>query len=356
MPRTLRLQEARIDAGITECEACGDYEFERTEFANRYHGDWVCENCYNSLCEENNDYDGDDYSSSDDDCSGINGYSYKPSPKFYTMADGSINVSRNHIEPSVPVFGIELEVENVNGGYLSEAVDFINNNTAPLVYLKEDCSINHGFEIVSHPMSLDYFKHVTIYKEMLDYLRNNGYNAWKTSTCGLHIHVSKVSFIDPKHQMKFLYFIFKNKNELIKFSGRNSSYAKYDFDAFVNNQDSAWGKNKPNIIEVVKGVQKNGNYAPGAWERNLAVNRMGSFTHELRIFRPSLRFNTVMAYMEFVECLFMYTKQITSNEILKHNGLKFDALVRFAMTQNDRYSTFVNRVIKRNVLEQKEGN
>jgi hypothetical protein len=272
------------------------------------------------------------------------------------MVDGHINVSRNHAEQSVPVFGIELEVENVNGGYLSEAVDFINNNTAPLVYLKEDCSINHGFEIVSHPMSLDYFKHIAIYKEMLDFLRNNGYNAWKTSTCGLHIHISKVSFVDPKHQMKFLYFIFKNKSELIKFSGRNSSYAKYDFDAFVNNQDSAWGKNKPNIIEVVKGIQKNGNYAPGAWERNLAVNRMGSFTHELRIFRPSLRFDTVMAYMEFVECLFMYTKQITSNEILKHNGLKFDALVRFATTQNDRYSTFVNRVVKRNVLEQKEGN
>ena len=60
--------------------------------------------------------------------------------------------------------------------------------------------------------------------------------------------------------------------------------------------------------------------------------------------------------MEFVECLFMYTKQVSSNEILKHDGLKFEALVRFAKLQNDRYSTFVARVAKRNVLEQKEGN
>ena len=355
MPRTLRLQDARLEAGITVCESCDDYNFSRTEFANRYHGDWLCDNCYESVSEdEEQDSDGS-WENSSDDASGLNSYGYKPAPKFYTMVDGSIHVSREHIVPGVPVFGVELEVENVNGEYLSNAIDFINNNTAPLVYLKEDCSINHGFEIVSHPMSLNYFKHVAIYKEMLDYLRGNGYHAWKTSTCGLHIHISKVSFVDPKHQMKFLYFMFKNKAELIKFSGRNSSYAKYDYDAFVNNNDSIWGKNKPNLIEIVKGVQKNGNYIPGSYERNLAVNRMNQHTHELRIFRPSLRFDTVMAYMEFVECLFMYTKQVSSNEILKHDGLKFEALVRFAELQNDRYSTFVARVAKRNVLEQKEG-
>ena len=94
MPRTLRLQDARLADDITECEACGDYEFERTEFAHRYNGDWVCDNCYNSLCEENNDYDGDDWSSdNDNDRQGINSYSYKPSPRFYTMNDGVIHVS-----------------------------------------------------------------------------------------------------------------------------------------------------------------------------------------------------------------------------------------------------------------------
>jgi len=356
MPRTVRVQEARIDAGITHCEACDIYEFDNNQFAERYNGDWVCNDCYESLSADDDRDSDEDWDSSSDDTSSLNSYGYKPAPKFYTMVDGAIHVSREHIVPGVPVFGVELEVENIGNNYLSDAVEFINENTAPLVYLKEDCSISHGFEIVSHPMSLDYFKHVACYKEMLDYLRANGYHAWKTSTCGLHIHISKVSFVDPKHQMKFLYFMFKNKNELIQFSGRNSSYAKYDFDAFVNNNDSIWGKNKPTLMEVVKGVQKNGNYVPGAYERNLAVNRMNQHTHELRIFRPSLRFDTVMAYMEFVECLFMYTKQLSSNEILKHDGLKFEALVRFAELQNGRYSTFVARVAKRNVLKQKEGN
>ena len=353
MPTTTRLQNSRLERNITECESCGDYEFERTEFAERYNGDYVCENCYNSLCEEEeqSDYDSDD----DRDDSRINSYSYKPNAKFFTMVNNYVDVSRNHTVTDVPVMGIELEVENCGNSYIGDAVSYINDIASPLIYLKEDCSINHGFEIVSHPMSLDYFKQATFYGQMLDYLRKDGYRAWKTSTCGLHIHISKISFADPKHQMKFLYFMFKNKNELIKFSGRNSSYAKYDYDAFINNQDSIWGQNKPNLIEIVKGVQKNGNYVPHAYERNLAVNRSNYNTHELRIFRPSLRIDTVMAYMEFVECLFMYTKQVTSNEILKHNGLKFDALVRFAVSRGDRYLTFVNRVAKRKVLEKKEG-
>jgi len=52
MPRAVRVQNERLDAGITYCEACEDYEVERTEFANRYNGDWACENCYNSLIED----------------------------------------------------------------------------------------------------------------------------------------------------------------------------------------------------------------------------------------------------------------------------------------------------------------
>ena len=346
-----RIVPNRHQDGIDCCESCGN-DFDENEAGERYDGDWLCENCINSMHEDNDD--NNEYRN-DDSHSGIHSYSYKPATRFYTLVDGCVNVSRNHDIVDVPVMGIELEVENVGNGYLNKAVEYINSNVGPLVYLKEDCSISHGFEIVSHPMSLDFFKLNSPYKNMLEHLRTNGYHAWKTSSCGLHIHISKQSFIDAKHQMKFLYFMFKNKKELIKFSGRNSSFAKYDYDSFINNSNSVWGKNKPNIFEIVKGVQKDGNYVPHAYERNLAVNRMNDYTHELRIFRPSLRYDTVLSYVEFVECLFAYTKQVSSNEILKQDGLKFVALLRFAMAQNDRYSAFVARVAKRKVLEKKDG-
>ena len=350
MPRVI---PTRQGDGIECCECCSD-DFDENDPGTRYEGDWLCDNCVQNRNDEDNEegYENDEDRS---DYSGIHGYTYKPSTRFYTIKDNIVNVSAHHNVPDVPVMGIELEVENVGNGYLNNAVQYINTNVEPLVYLKEDCSIGHGFEIVSHPMSLDFFKLNSPYKNMLEYLRTNGYHAWKTSSCGLHIHISKMSFADAKHQMKFLYFMFKNKTELIKFSGRNSSFAKYDYDSFVNNKDSVWGKNKPNILEIVKGVQKDGGYVPGVYERNLAVNRLNEHTHELRIFRPSLRYDTVLSYMEFVECLFAYTKHLTSNQILHEDGLKFVALLRFAMAQDGRYSAFVERVAKRKVLEKKDG-
>ena len=68
-------------------------------------------------------------------------------------------------------------------------------------------------------------------------------------------------------------------------------------------------------------MRKNGDYVPGAYERNLAVNRSNEYTHELRIFRPSLRFTTVLAYTEFVHCLFSYAQVMTANDALKNNAL-----------------------------------
>ena len=329
------------------CWSCEETWEQTDSEPNRYEGEYYCNECYDRQREEDgnsNDYD------NQNDYSGIYSYSFKPERQLFHLDNV---VSRTHVDSQEPAFGIELETEYIGNDCLQTAVNYINANVAPLVYLKEDCSISHGFEIVSHPMSLNYLQfQAERYADMLTYLRTHEYRAWKTSSCGLHIHVSKKSFVDAKHEMKFIYFMFKNKKQMIKFAGRNSGFARYDYDAFVNSEDSSWRGTKPNIMECVKGVRKDGNYAPGAYERNLAVNRMNPNTHELRIFRPSLRFNTVLAYTEFVHCLFMYSKQLTSNEILNKNGLTFMPLMDFANSNSELYSNFIQKVDKRNVLKE----
>lgn len=337
MPNTIRSENVP-----NYCWSC-DLSWDDTESeAHSYDGQWYCENCYET---ERNNRNSENTS---ENYSGIHNYNYKPNKQLFHLDN---QISHQHLNPTEPAFGIELETEYIGNDYLTEAVEYIHQNVNPLVYLKEDCSITHGFEIVSHPMSLNYLQfQAERYANMLTYLRTHEYRAWKTSSCGLHIHVSKKSFSDAKHQMKFIYFMFKNKTQMIKFSGRNSGFARYDYEAFVNSNDSAWRNTKPNILECVKGVKKDGNYAPGAYERNLAVNRSNEHTHELRIFRPSLRFHTVLAYTEFVHCLFSYSKQLTSNEILNQNGLTFHPLMEFANSNSELYSNFIQKVEKRNVL------
>lgn len=334
------------------CDRC-EYEFETNREINRYEGDQYCDDCYSDVIHEA-EYEAENDSNS----SGIHGYSYKPETIFH-HSDGNARLTHqktNNIYE--PMMGIELETELVDENYLSHAANYINNTADGLVYLKEDCSINHGFEIVSHPMTLNYLQnHAQRYKTCLDYLRKNGYRAWGTSTCGLHIHISKNAFTDTKHEAKFLYFIFKNKKTLVKFAGRQSGYAKFDLDSFVGAPTHLDIANKPTVLEVVKGVRKNGEYVPGQFERNLAVNRSNYNTHELRIFRPSLRFTTVLAYAEFVHCLFSYSQQVTAAEAIKNNALtSFAPLLKFAEAQDNLYQNFITRANSRNVLQAETDN
>ena len=331
------------------CDRC-EYEFERAGQINHLHGDsgnQYCDDCYETELEEARE------SEYQNESTGIYSYSYKPNTVFYN-SDGTFSDRHRPIDGVYELMmGIELETELVEGDYIHAGAQYINSVSDGLIYLKEDCSISHGFEIVSHPMTLNYLQnHAKRYEQSLDFLRKNGYRAWKTSTCGLHIHVSKKSFVDAKHEMKFLYFIFRNKKALVKFVGRQSSYSRFDLDSFLGNGPGRDDFNKPTVMEVVKGVRKNGDYVPGAYERNLAVNRSNEYTHELRIFRPSLRFTTVLAYTEFVHCLFSYAQVMTANDALKNNALtSFAPLLDYAKTQGDLYQNFITRAINRNVLK-----
>jgi hypothetical protein len=206
-------------------------------------------------------------------------------------------------------------------------------------------------------MSLEYIQnHAERFANILTYLRRNGYRAWETSTCGLHIHISKNSFADEKHQMKFIYFIYNNKKSMIKFAGRNSQFARFDLGSFLGEGSTYWEGEKPNLMEVVKGFRKNGKYVPSPNERNLAVNRMNNHTHELRIFRPSLRFKTVLAYFEFVHCLWAFTEQITSNEAIKNQALStFEPFADYARINNTKYPNLVVWMHKRKCSEVPKG-
>ena len=330
------------------CDRC-EYEFESTRQINHLPGgdNQYCDDCYQQELEEAEEQ-GDHHAS-------IHSYSYKPRTMFY-HSDGTCYDRHKPVNGVYELMmGIELETELCDENYISHGANYVNSMADGLVYLKEDCSITHGFEIVSHPMTLNYLQnHAKRYEQSLDYLRKNGYRAWKTSTCGLHIHVSKKSFVDAKHEMKFLYFIFRNKKALIKFVGRQSSYSRFDLDSFLGNGPGRdeQGYGKPTVLEVVKGVRKNGNYVAGPYERNLAVNRSNEYTHELRIFRPSLRFTTVLAYAEFVHCLFSYAQVMTANDALKKNALtSFAPLLEYAQTNANLYQNFITRANNRNVLK-----
>ena len=128
---------AEGDSNYTLCSHCYEYNFTS------------CEDCGRLIPNDEAFYeDGEDYPYCREcfeklNDNSIKNYNYKPEPIFY----GSGNL----------FYGVELEVDK-GGEIHSNAQNLLDiaNKNEERIYCKHDGSINDGFEMVSHPMTLDY--------------------------------------------------------------------------------------------------------------------------------------------------------------------------------------------------------
>lgn len=207
----------------------------------------------------------------------IHSYNYKPDPIFY--GDGP------------RYFGVELEID-CGGEDLDSAgkLLFIGNREQELIYCKHDGSLDDGFEIVTHPMSLDWHLHQMPWEAILNRAVQMGYLSHRANTCGLHIHVSRDAFGFTREGQdcaisRALYFVEKHWNELLRFSRRTQRQldrwaARYGY--------------KDDPQEMQEHIKK------GYGSRYTCVNLTNEGTIEFRIFRGTLKYNTLIATLQMV--------------------------------------------------------
>lgn len=157
------------------------------------------------------------------------------------------------------------------------------------IYIKSDGSIDDGFEIVSHPMTLDYHLNEMDWESVMQEAVNLGYRSHQTSTCGLHVHVNRDSFgLNQSEQEevigKILFFVEKHWAELFQFS-RRSNYN-------MNRWSARYGFEKTGK-EILQKAKDTGN-------RYVAVNLRNYHTIEFRLFRGTLKYNTFVATLQMV--------------------------------------------------------
>ena len=258
------------DESTILCSECYDTHYTRCNDCNcvihydnayEYSGEYYCRECY------------DEVRSGDS----INDYSYKPTPIFY----GSDS----------RYFGVELEIDI--GGKESDNADEIleiGNYSAEHIYIKSDGSLEDGMEIVTYPMTLDYHLNEFCWKDIVHKCIQLGYRSHQTNTCGLHIHVNRDSLgktSDEQEEVisRILYFVEHHWNEMLKFS-RRSEYT-------MNRWAARYGyENDPKaILDKAKKGDK-GRYA--------AVNLRNYHTIEFRMFRGTLKYNTLAAALQMV--------------------------------------------------------
>ncbi len=276
-----------VESDCIRCERCGELIFDEDAYGDDNHT--LCRNCYDNFYTRCDNCDCvvhvDDTYNHDDDClcydcfnereRYIRDYSYKPEPIFYGKADR--------------YFGVELEIDI--GGRDSDNAQSIlevGNNSDDCIYIKSDGSLHDGMEIVTHPMSLGYHMNYP-WEDVLAECVHLGYRSHQTSTCGLHIHVNRSSLGDfTEHQeatiSRILYFVEQHWNELLKFSRRS--------EAAMNRWAARYGYESSPKKLLDKAKERYGRYS--------AVNLCNKHTIEFRMFRGTLKLNTLLATLQMV--------------------------------------------------------
>lgn len=250
------------------CAECGEvYHIDDAERVNDY---YLC-----TECAENHR-------------SPIQSYDFKPEPLFF----GGGNAG----------YGVELEIDD--GHHKEEAARAIDEVGEGHIYLKRDGSLsNAGFEIVTHPATMEYHTNHFPWSEICEMAESYGYHSHDTDTCGLHIHASRGLFggneteqdltiakiiilVDRWYEDYILRFARRRLSQMREWAGKPNAEIRPEDD---------------NRTAVHKSKKT-------ASSRYKAINLRNRHTVEFRFFRGTLKRDTIIASIQWVDTIVNYCK------------------------------------------------
>jgi hypothetical protein len=298
------------------CEDCGFIEID-SEFNTAYDGDrMVCNSCFNDYYyhDRSGQYvhtDDENYHENDDDDSIIG--------EYHSSADNLGKIPSLFDKRKSQIFlGLELEIE-VNEDYsrsdkaeiiLSNIGTYTDNQNDRYTYClaEDDGSLNHGFELVTGYTGLDvHEKQLGFFKKPIRGLRSHD-----TSTCGLHIHIDKRN-MTLNHATKMILFMNDSGNQkLIKTIARRTSNR---FCKVLNKKaDYQWLKSAKRSGDPLRQLND---------DRYECLNFQNDNTIEFRLFKGTLKFESIMSCLEFTYATWFFCKDNGYQDLTIENFIKF---------------------------------
>lgn len=350
-----------VDRTYNWCDNCTDYNARYCDNCQEYTTEYVveiedrsgnfcegcasdayfCDNCdryYMDGCDQGCDGDFEDNSRI------IHDYSYRPDAIFHSTDKGE----RLY-------FGIEIEVEAPRNR--QESSTYAQRlEPLELAYLKNDGSLSCGFEIVTHPMSHDfYMNEADELWETLEKLRTEyRVKSWDATTCGLHIHISRTGFSSGAHMHRFLNLVYSNQSFYEALAGRSSErWAKFDDiirHEWVRDEngervsDENTGGYKFTRKRTFKDKIEHGRET----DRYSAVNMQNRETLEMRIFRGTVNPDTVKAQLDLAHASVEYTRTLSVKQVID-GALTQSAFIQYISENESLYPRLVRRISKSNI-------
>lgn len=276
----------------------------------------------------------------------IHNYSYKPEPEIGYKNDRE---SREHL-----TFGVELECEPRNDGgnvrmdayELSDRIDEIPGGRT---YCKSDGSLSNGVEIVSHPGTLAHHMYVMHWRQIQRTCEKAGFRSHDAANSGLHVHVGRAQLgstdaerDDVTRKVQVLFALYTG--ELTRFSRRRRSclgqWAPINR-LGVTPDDIRHERSGSRLASWafthVPAYRSNHN------DRYTAVNVTNSATVEIRIFRGTLKRDTLIAAIQLVSNVFEYA--------MAHDWADIPASTWADVAAYKPHKELVNYMIARGLLD-----
>jgi hypothetical protein len=303
----------KFSCEISECEDCRALEF-NDDGTWAYDGDrFICSHCcnhYYHYSDRRETYVHDDDEEDDEEDDSIIG-------EYHSSSDKLGLIPSDHDHTQNPIYlGVELEME-INGSkdryeraetLLNAIGNYKGHNYC---FLENDGSLNDGFEMVTGHTSL------SVHRDQLSFFKNqfSGMKSHDTRTCGLHIHICKKG-MTMNHAAKLILFINDSGNQrLVK------AIARRDGSSF------AQVKNKKASYTWLKNARKNSGIRNQLMylndDRYEALNFKNPNTVEFRLFKGTLRFETIIACLEFTYASWYFAKDSGINDLTTDNFLKY---------------------------------
>lgn len=322
------------DCDCTNCERCGD----RIQEGNGY----CCQNYCSSRCADRDNHrhyacgctsNADSYSCADcNHCNDCVSLSCQDCNRCENCCDceqedkGPIEPynSKNY-PPSNPLnppytpflyLGVELEVECSHDDVVGKVAQQIHDRHNDTLLLKEDGSLQNGFELVTGKLSLE--KHQAYWPQIAQDSVKAGARSWKHKSTGLHVHLSR-NWFSPLTIGKLTVFINSpnTRANIVKLAGRECpSYA------------------------ALKAKKLTCNYSDCRYE---AVNLSNPKTIEIRIFKGTLNTIHILANIEFCHAAAYWCAQVSMSDIeswpsffdyVKKQGKQYKHLIQFFGAQS----------------------
>lgn len=299
----------RMDA--YRCEDCGQWYIGG---ANRTPTGHVCPDCardhynYCDCCGYHVDVD--DWDDEYDRCTSctersdggehLHRYGFRPTIKFFGDTECD----------TYPYLGVELETDTSHeDGHAAsqrrlaycEAIAALD--TKPRFWLTHDSSLFCGVEVTSHPMTLAEHIECGMWESIRDEAVAHGFSSHNNGRCGLHVHINRSFFGKSEKRQQvggynLAMLVSRFEKQLTQFSRRTDNgwcsyglHAEYLDDKNRHTRSLGMFDKSRHMCEGKK------------YEHCQCVNFQHGATFELRIFRGTLRIQTLYATLAMAQGL-----------------------------------------------------